>query len=94
MGYFPNGTAGMEYENFYCSRCVHQDGLDGNSGCVVWLAHMLHNYKECNNKDSILDLLIPRSADRLDNGQCQMFHLKSGAVPLPPPDWTEQLPAS
>ena len=72
MGYFPNGTAGMDYEDKYCYQCVHQNGPDGKSGCAVWLAHMLHNYKECNNKDSILHLLIPLT--ELDNGQCLMFH--------------------
>lgn len=36
MGYFPNGTSGMMYEEEYCDRCAHQRG-----GCAVWLAHML-----------------------------------------------------
>ena len=73
MGYFPNGTAGMAYEDQYCVRCIHRDGPDGKSGCAVWLAHLLHNYKECNNKDSILDILIPRTQENLWNAQCRMF---------------------
>ena len=72
MGYFSNGTEGMEYEAQYCERCVHQGGPEG-PGCMVWLAHNLYNYKECNNKDSILHLLIPRSKDHLSNEQCKMF---------------------
>jgi hypothetical protein len=72
MGYFSNGTEGMEYEAQYCDRCVHQKPDDG--GCAVWLAHMLHNYDECNNNDSILHLLIPRTDGGLTNGQCAMFH--------------------
>jgi hypothetical protein len=67
MGYFPNGSSGCDYESKYCNRCIHEDG------CAVWLAHMLHNYDECNNKDSILHILIPRSKDGLDNEKCEMF---------------------
>lgn len=73
MGYFSNGTEGMMYEAEYCDHCIHQDGPDGQSGCAVWLAHMLRNYEECNNDNSILHLLIPRSKDHLSNEQCAMF---------------------
>lgn len=79
MGYFSNGTEGMIYEEQYCSRCIHRDGPDGKTGCHVWLAHLLHSYKECNNPDSILDLLIPRSKDKLSNEQCKLF-VESDAV--------------
>lgn len=75
MGYFSNGTEGMVYEERFCSRCVHRDGKDGQSGCALWLAHTLHNYEECNKKDSILHLLIPRSKDGLRNEECEMFYL-------------------
>lgn len=71
MGYFSNGCEGDSYEAAYCSRCVHRDGKDGKSGCAVLLAHMLHNYEECNKPDSILHLLIPRVG--LSNGECSMF---------------------
>jgi hypothetical protein len=70
MGYFSNGTEGMDYEAQWCDRCVHQKPDDG--GCAVWLAHFLHNYKECNNKDSILHILIPRGAQG-ENEQCRLF---------------------
>lgn len=80
MGYFSNGTEGMSYEEHYCCRCLHQDG------CTVWLAHMLHNYKECNNENSILHLLIPLSKGGLDNEQCTMFlenpHADQEKLPL------------
>lgn len=36
------------------------------------LAHILHNYKECNNDDSILHLLIPRDKEGW-NEKCLMF---------------------
>lgn len=71
MAYFPNATAGMDYEDRYCSRCVHH--ADPDKGCVVLLLHALHNYDECNNPTSFLHILIPRSAERLDNEQCRMF---------------------
>lgn len=67
MGYFSNGSEGRDYEEQYCERCVHRDG------CAVWVAHLIHNYAECNNKDSILHMLIPRTKDGLGNEQCQMF---------------------
>jgi len=68
MGYFPNGSAGMDYESRYCEECVHYEG------CAVWLAHMIHNYDECNNKKSILHILIPR--DGIHNDKCTMFFRK------------------
>lgn len=73
MGYFPNGSAGTDYEAAFCDRCVHQNGPDGNSGCAVWLAHLLKNYDECNNEDSILHMLIPIAKSGIDNEQCLMF---------------------
>ena len=69
MGYFPNGISAEMYEEHYCSRCVHQKPDDG--GCAVMLAHLLHNYDECDRPDSILHMLIPR--DGIENKQCTMF---------------------
>lgn len=76
MGYFSNGSEGMDYEAKWCARCVH----DIKNNCPIWLAHLIHNYKECNNKESILHMLIPRSKDGLWNEQCKMF-LENKAVP-------------
>lgn len=94
MAYFSNGSEGMDYEERYCSRCVHQQEQVG--GCPIWQAHMLYNYKECNKEDSILDILIPRTADGLGNEQCKMFFAKSKVDPNPLPHlgkhvspWTE-----
>lgn len=67
MGYFSNGTEGEDYWARWCRRCVH-DNLD--TGCAVWLLHMEHNYKECNNRGSFLHTLIPYDGR---NGQCRMF---------------------
>lgn len=74
MGYFSNGSAGDAYEAEYCHRCVHED--NEGAGCAVMLAHLIHNYDECNNDNSILHLLIPRDQDGW-NEQCRMFIEKS-----------------
>ena len=66
MGYFSNGTEGMEYEAKYCSDCLHY----GN--CAVLHAHELYNYDECNNENSILHLLIPRDKEGY-NKKCKMY---------------------
>ncbi len=75
MGYFANGTSGEMYYDEYCSRCLHESG---ERKCAVWFAHLIHNYKECNNDDSILHLLIPRYDNGLGNKQCAMFIEKEG----------------
>jgi hypothetical protein len=67
MGYFANGTDGMAFEDYYCSRCIHY------LKCAVWEAHIIHNYNECNNKDSILHMLIPRDEHGY-NQKCKMCH--------------------
>lgn len=67
MGYFSNGTESLQYEDRYCQHCKHC----GN--CAVWDAHIIYGYEECNNPESILELLIPRSKDRLLNLKCKMF---------------------
>jgi len=71
MGYFPNGTSGMIYEDEYCSRCVHQKVDSG--GCSVMLLHVLYNYDECNNDKSMLHTLIPRD-EKGFNAECTMFY--------------------
>jgi len=69
MGYFSNGSEGELYYEDFCSRCIH----DKDQSCPVWGAHLMYNYQECNNADSILHMLIPRSPDRLSNEQCLLF---------------------
>ena len=67
MGYFSNSTEGNFYEQGFCAKCWHYHD------CAVLQAHMLYNYEECNNPDSILHLLIPRSEDGMHNLKCRMF---------------------
>ena len=71
MAYFSNGAEGMDYEEHYCSRCVHKDT------CPIMVAHQLYNYDHCNDEGSILHLLIPRSEDGIGNEQCRMFYEKT-----------------
>lgn len=78
MGYFSNGAEGADYEERYCSRCVHYDHKLGEDlPCPVWMAHLLYAYELCNEKEHpgkvMLDMLIPRTPDGLGNEQCRMF---------------------
>ena len=73
MGYFSNGTEGMDYHATYCAHCKH----DENEDCPVWAAHLAFNYDECNKPESILHMLIPRSKDKLSNEECKMFMPKA-----------------
>lgn len=79
MGYFPNSTSGEMYEEEFCNHCIHF--ADG-AGCAVWNAHLLRNYDECNNKDSILHLLIPMAENGVYNEKCKMFLDESLLSPL------------
>lgn len=63
MGYFSNGTEGMDYEDKYCDHCVH------GGDCAVWDAHFMFNGDE--NKKDVLNLLIPRAGT--SNLKCKMF---------------------
>lgn len=75
MGYFSNGTEGLMYEEAFCTRCIHY-GDPESPGCPIWFAHLLYAYEETgtdSNAEAMLDLLIPRSEDRLYNLQCTMF---------------------
>lgn len=77
MAYFPNGTAGAIYEEQYCDRCIHRRGADGESGCPIWLLHLLYNYEQCAETprgeaiDAILKTLIPEEG--IYPQQCSMF---------------------
>jgi len=69
MGYFPNGTAGIMYDDEYCDNCVH---MLEEWGCPCHTAHLLWNYEECNNDDSILHKMIPLN-EKGFNGKCIFF---------------------
>lgn len=72
MGYFPNGTAGEDYYERWCARCLHENP-DKEITCAIWMVHLLRNYDECNNDESILHALIPRTKNGLGNERCTMF---------------------
>lgn len=77
MGYFSNGTEGEMYKEQWCNRCIHDD-----DPCQVWLAHLLKNYDEHDNNESILHMLIPRSKDGIGNDKCKMFKDYEGRCKL------------
>jgi hypothetical protein len=74
MGYFSNGTEGLDFEETYCRHCVNMPERE-DRGCPVWLAHLLFAYELCNKKEDpgkvILDMLIERDGDR--GQRCMMF---------------------
>ena len=79
MGYFSNGTEGLIFTDYYCSRCVNwRDLNDGRGpGCPVWDAHIIYAYEECDsgsNAESILSLLIEQTGP--GTNECKMFQEK------------------
>ena len=73
MGYFPNGTSALIYQEQFCARCANAEA--DYDGCAIMDAHMIYNYDECNKPDSILHMLIPR-VEGGENGECNMFRAK------------------
>jgi len=67
MAYFPNGSSGEIFQSQYCDKCLHK------KDCAVWDAHLLHSYSECNNKESILHILIPMDEKGIYPEECRMF---------------------
>lgn len=82
MSYFSNGTEGEAYFEKYCAHCVHMPQDPEAGGCAVWLAHLLYSYQLCNEPDNPLDILIPRTGDKIGNQKCTMFlaRAKDGAA--------------
>jgi hypothetical protein len=74
MGYFSNGTEGMGYQEAYCLHCRNcRDLHDGRGpGCAIWDAHLAF-VGESDAHQVVLDALIPRSVDKLDNLECLLF---------------------
>lgn len=72
MGYFPNGTSALVYQEKYCDNCLH----DVNKDCAVWLAHLVTKYCDKDGETSeagkVLDLLIPDDGN-IGCKQCTMF---------------------
>ena len=55
MAYFSNGSEGMAWQERNCDRCVNYlDNGDGRGpGCPIWDVHMIHNYTDVNEKESV-----------------------------------------
>ncbi len=82
MAYFANGTEGTDYEQRWCTRCVHGEPRDGAGSCPVWFVHLLHNGHN-GTVGAVLNELIPRDLSKpgSPNGQCRMF--VEGEPPVP-----------
>lgn len=93
MGYFPNGSSGMDYEERYCRRCAHHSD---DEYCPVMLLHSLWNYEQVDAANAIYEgrdpgdtasaakhqallALIPEGKGGV-NDQCRMF---AERVPAP-----------
>jgi hypothetical protein len=74
MGYFSNGTEGLDFEETYCRHCVNMPERE-DRGCPVWLTHLLYAYDLCNEEKHpgkvMLDILIER--DARGSQRCMMF---------------------
>jgi len=77
MGYFSNGTEGLDYQERYCFRCAH---WDEDVGCPVWFLHELHNGEAGWRR--ALDKLIPRDTHGF-NAECYTF--RRADKPADPP---------
>jgi len=79
VAYFPNGTAGMDYEERFCQNCAH---YHEEFSCPCLDAHTMWNYEECNNKNSILHKMIPMDKKGY-NKQCIFYHEKPSNEHVP-----------
>lgn len=75
MGYFSNGSEGMDYQSEYCHDCVnHRDKQDERGyGCAIWdlqlfEASEIEGYIDI---DKVLNHFIPREG--CNNEQCEMY---------------------
>ena len=63
MAYFSNGSESRNYQCTHCNHCAH----DVKHDCPVWMAHIMHNGADA------LNVIIPRTPDKLSNDKCRMF---------------------
>ena len=84
MGYFSNGSEGLDYQATWCDRCVHSGDGTGPF-CPVWALHHDWNSSSCGRTSpdpvvkeravqqrAALDHFIP-SINGVWNGGCKMF---------------------
>ena len=73
MGYFPNGTAGMVFEERFCDNCAN--AIDGRS-CAIYDAHLIYNYDQFaegqEKLSNVLDMLIDK-----DKSECRLFRARA-----------------
>jgi hypothetical protein len=75
MGYFSNGSEGMNYEEKYCEHCQNWRLRKGEmiAGCPVWDLHYRFNTEQLEEKNvkEILETLIPKAG--VWNDTCAMY---------------------
>ena len=71
MGYFSNGSEGMDYEEKFCRRCIH----DEDENCPVLGLHKEWNYEQHTQgyKKVVLSHFIPHSSKGGWNLACKMY---------------------
>ncbi len=80
MGYFSNGTEGMQYEDDVCAHCKHAATETETMQCAVMMAHSLWNYdavgKDADpDKAAVLNAMISQAG--IFNAVCSFFHATS-----------------
>jgi len=78
MGYFSNGSEGIDFEAHYCSKCIHEQD------CPVWELHLDWDYLQFPEhlKDEVKKAVAATKREALNklimynNGQnrCVLFH--------------------
>lgn len=69
MAYFPNGSAGLAYQERYCFNCAN---ADDEGCCAIWDCHVVFGYNASEAETSILNFLIPED-DKGFPAECSMF---------------------
>lgn len=51
MGYFSNGSEGLDYQHNWCRRCVHRDDDKAERYCPILALHYDWNYESCEDDE-------------------------------------------
>ncbi len=85
MAYFPNGSAGADFQAMNCDRCANWKERPGDpmrtegEGCPVWDAHFLTGSYGSDDLRMALNVLIYEPEDRNEFPVCRMFEESSDA---------------
>lgn len=56
MGYFSNGSEGLDFQGQFCFQCVNWRDLDDGrgEGCPIWDLHLLWNYDQFEREKPVI----------------------------------------